>query len=133
MHTLFVYGTLLIDEVMNRVTGKTFPTFHAVLNNYARFRLKNAPYPGIIFKKDSYVDGRLLLNIDDASLHKIDLFEGDIYERIEVNISADNGEHHRSYAYMVRKKHAHLLTKEPWDEGEFLKNEIKGFLDDIEQ
>ena len=48
---VFVYGTLMEDEVVQSVLGRRFESLPAVLAGYRRVCLKQRVYPGIV--KDS--------------------------------------------------------------------------------
>jgi len=132
MEKLFVYGTLLFDQIMIRVCRKTFPSRKAILPDHARFRVRSAPYPAVIYRKGSSVDGIVYLDIDGVSLQILDAFEGAYYERISVDIISDKRETLASYAYRIKERYSHLLTDEPWDIGKFMSHEFTSFLDEID-
>jgi len=132
MKPLFVYGTLLFKEIMLRVAGKTFSASDAMLNDYIRFRVRNAPYPGIVFRKGSSVQGTLFHHIDAISLQKIDRYEGDLYERFEAYVMDNTGAPHHSYAYRIKDEFAYLVTEEAWSRERFLQNEIQRFMNELD-
>jgi gamma-glutamylcyclotransferase (GGCT)/AIG2-like uncharacterized protein YtfP len=86
---IFVYGTLLCDEVVKAVTGKTFSTVDYKLDHYQRFQIydNNKPrmYPGIIPVKDSSVMGKILLDVDEESFSKLCHFEDSEYVATKIN------------------------------------------------
>jgi gamma-glutamylcyclotransferase (GGCT)/AIG2-like uncharacterized protein YtfP len=57
---IFCYGTLQFPEVMEKVTGRQFPGTEAVLDNFARYRIKNAVYPGVIAEDGATTEGTRL-------------------------------------------------------------------------
>ena len=118
MRTLFAYGTLIFDEVMRQVTGRTFRGIDALLPGYARYRIKDAPYPGIIPCDGAVVKGKVYFDIDDKSLAMLDQYEGGLYEKITVQVRIDNGETCDAIAYKVKDTHKGMLTHELWAPGE---------------
>ncbi|RMJ24819.1 disease resistance protein Aig2, partial [Aspergillus sp. HF37] len=103
-HTLFVYGTLMVPEVLHRVLHNNQPPQHhhhppepkhpkpAILHNYQRRRVRYADYPGIIPSSSSSspstdaVLGALVYGLSDADLRALDAFEGIEYEKRVVRV-----------------------------------------------
>jgi gamma-glutamylcyclotransferase (GGCT)/AIG2-like uncharacterized protein YtfP len=79
---LFVYGTLKDPERVRTLTGRQFERIDATLSGFERV---NSPlgYPYILPKRGAIVHGVLLLNIDRASIVRLDAYEaeGDLYRR----------------------------------------------------
>lgn len=68
-------------------------TFHhdsvpALLENHARFHIKDLDYPGLVPRKDHSVNGILVRDITKEQLERLDMFEGDEYTRVEVRVLA---------------------------------------------
>ncbi|KAJ5146404.1 uncharacterized protein N7515_000968 [Penicillium bovifimosum] len=103
-HVLFFYGTLMSPQILHRVIhGRADPepwqkaTLHiqpAILHGYRRHRVRNADYPGItpIAETTSGTEnslatsvvGTLVSGLTDGDVHRLDMFEGDQYERMAV-------------------------------------------------
>ncbi len=128
MHRLFAYGTLVIEDVMRQVTGRTFRSRNALLRGFARYRIKDVHYPGIISCEDAAVKGKLYFGIDDISLARLDYFEGDLYEKITVRVTADDGCTYDACTYKVKDEHSRALSHEPWDPEEFKREHINLFI-----
>lgn len=128
-HTLFVYGTLQDGRVIRAVTGKVFPAEAAVLHGYCRYRVKDADYPGICPDASASVDGLLLHEIDDAALLALDAFEGEYYDRREVDVTVTSGLVHRCTCYVIHADWRHLLTAEAWTLEEFQRSGYQRFRD----
>lgn len=129
MH-LFTYGTLMFPEVWRIVVGQEFETRPATLPGYEIRRVKDAVYPGIIhsshlppspppFPRSSSVLGLVYFNIDPASLARLDRFEGDDYRRLEVEVTANEGQSLTADTYVIPPEHRHLLTNEIWTSEDF--------------
>ena len=99
--SVFVYGSLLFDEVVERLTGKLFQAEEASLADHARYAIQQegrvAKGPAIICEPGRVVKGRLLKDIDPDTLRIFDRFEfGDTdpsrYERVSVVVTLRYGE-----------------------------------------
>lgn len=130
MSTLFAYGTLLFDDIMMQVNGRTFRSGHALLQGYARYRIKGVCYPGIIPCAGAAVEGRLYFDVDDESFAKLDEFEDRIYEKITVRTQSDSGRMYDAYTYRIKDGSADFLSCEPWDPLEFQREHITLFVKD---
>ncbi len=127
-YSVFTYGSLLFPEIMTAVTARSFPSHPAFLARYARYRVRNASYPGIIPSPDASVTGCLYTGIDLSTLKKLDHFEGDLYERQTVEVHCDN-QLRSAQTYVVAPGQEHHLTKTPWDPDYFKENDYACFLD----
>ena len=101
VHSLFSYGTLQIPEVMKRVTGQYFPGIPGKLQDYARYKVKHAVYPGIIYSQASETRGLWCTGISHSTLEILDSFEGCLYEPGLHSIICDNGEIKEAWVYLV--------------------------------
>ncbi|KAH7674656.1 Gamma-glutamyl cyclotransferase-like protein [Dioscorea alata] len=87
-HNVFVYGSLLADEVV-RVLLKRVPLCsNATLIGFHRFSIKGRVYPAILPVENKKVTGKVLLGITDVELDVLDTFEDVEYERrtVEINL-----------------------------------------------
>lgn len=116
--TLFVYGTLLVDDVLREVTGRSFPAVPAVLPGYASYRLRGCLYPGIVAEPGARTPGLLLYGIDGASRRRIDGYESDGYERRAVIVHTARGPV-RTHAYVIPARARHLLSSRRWSRERF--------------
>jgi len=87
MH-LFVYWTLLFDEIVEKICGKIFKSIKWNLLWYKRYSVKGQMYPAIVMCNDCVVEGRILFDVDDESLKKIDEFEWDEYRKEIVRVKS---------------------------------------------
>src|SRR6186997_3021087 len=91
MH-VFTYGSLMIPEVWRIVVGREFRTVEGAVDGFSIFRVIDAPYPGIVADPASIVRGLVYLDVDPASIARLDTFEGDFYERQSLLINCRDGE-----------------------------------------
>jgi len=96
--TAFFYGTLMAPQVLHRVChGSTAPdnpiyashnlkATPAILHNFRRHKVRYADYPAILPVSRSTVRGTFVSGLTDADIWRLDLFEGDEYERRNVRV-----------------------------------------------
>ena len=84
--SLFVYGTLMSPNLINRVIGRVPKMVPAVLHNFHRYKIQDRPYPGIAEAKGSRVEGMFIESLDDEEFSKLDEYENIEYERIPVEV-----------------------------------------------
>jgi gamma-glutamylcyclotransferase (GGCT)/AIG2-like uncharacterized protein YtfP len=125
---LFTYGSLMIPSVMHAVTGRDFPHREATLRDFARFKVKGQSYPAIIYQRGTETGGIIYLDIDAPSLERLDEFEGDLYDRISVEVEAKGGGTLAAETYAIKSRRRHLLSSEPWDLEKFKQNHLQAFL-----
>lgn len=84
---LFVYGTLMDEELVYALTRKRFPRCQAELPDFARVVPPDG-YPYILPRTGARVQGLLLCGVDPASLAALDRYEdeGVLYHRRRVQV-----------------------------------------------
>ncbi|GBG68477.1 hypothetical protein CBR_g3022 [Chara braunii] len=86
VHNVFVYGTLLADELLmallNRVPESTF----GYIEDYHRHSVIGRPYPTAYRLPGGKIDGRLLLHLTKKELDILDWYEDDEYIRLWVDV-----------------------------------------------
>ena len=118
---VFTYGTLLLPDVMQAVTGQSFPSEEAVLYDYIRFQVRDKVYPGIIPARGARVTGRLYSGTDPLALLLLDRFEGDLYERRVVQVITATGTSLDAYAYVIAPMHRRSLSTQAWSVSRFVR------------
>lgn len=93
-HSLFIYGTLLDDEVLSKVLGHDCHSIQSVEAEapFMRvFKVAHVDYPCLLQGQDNDVaEGALLTGLSDDDIAKLDQFEGDNYQRVAIDIIAEN-------------------------------------------
>ena len=92
---LFVYGTLMDDALVARLTGRCFRRERATLRGYRKV-LPSGGYPYIVTDAESVVDGFVLRDVGVEALRAFDRYEdeGRLYQRTEVVIRVAGREEH---------------------------------------
>ncbi|XP_016726399.1 AIG2-like protein D isoform X2 [Gossypium hirsutum] len=86
-HNVFVYGSLLADDVVRVLLNRVPTSSAALLNGFHRFSIKGRVYPAILPVRNRHVSGRVLMGITDPELHILDEFEDVEYQRTRVEVS----------------------------------------------
>ena len=124
---LFCYGSLEFAEVMREVTGRSFAGEPATLDGFARYRVRDADYPGLVPESGARTVGTLFRALDAVALAALDRFEGALYERKTLDVRRRGG-NAAAQVYVVRESHRHTLSSEPWDKRAFARDRLAGFV-----
>ena len=117
---LFAYGTLMCAEIMAEVAGKRLPYTPAVLTGYRRFLVRGEQYPGVVDDPAGTVSGLVYHDIDATGWHRLDRFEGEMYQRRPVTVQLAGGGLAQVDCYVIRSAFLHRLTRTEWDYTAFL-------------
>ncbi len=144
-HSVFVYGTLLFPEVtagLGIVSAEdgsdesvAVLSSDAVLHGYERFKVqlrKEANFPAIVSANDKSVSGRLLQQVTDESLHRMDAFEGitdSYYSRELVTVAIEEGEV-EAWTYVCGDRLRSYLDG-TWDAEQFRQSELEWYLANV--
>ncbi|KAG2655945.1 AIG2-like protein D [Panicum virgatum] len=128
-HSVFVYGTLMAEEVVRVLLGRAPPSSPALLPGHRRFSLRGRVYPAILPVPDHAVSGKVFRGLTDRELHVFDLFEDEEYVKKTVEVSlADTSEKSLAYAYIWGNEGDPDLYGE-WDYEEWRKVHLKDYLE----
>jgi len=125
---IFVYGSLIIPQVMRRVTGRSFSSEEAFLRGYAQFRLKDEADAALIPFPDKETDGVVYYDVDEETAGRLDAFAGARFERIEVNVETEGRAWVEAQTHILRRAQRKRLATEPWDELKFRSRDMDAFL-----
>ncbi len=117
---LFAYGTLQFPAIIAAVTGRTLTGTPAVLDGYARFGIRDEPFPGIIPSEPHQVEGVLYTDVTPAERRRVDIFEGEPYHRETVTVRLpEDGTRIEAITYVIRPRWRTILSPSGWDPDEF--------------
>uniref|UniRef100_A0A0D6R6Z4 Putative gamma-glutamylcyclotransferase n=1 Tax=Araucaria cunninghamii TaxID=56994 RepID=A0A0D6R6Z4_ARACU len=80
-HNVFVYGTLMADEVVNVLLNRVPPCSPAVLQGYRRHSIRGRVYPAIVPAENNSVNGKVIRDLTDYEMDLFDEFEDVEYVR----------------------------------------------------
>ncbi|WVZ78623.1 hypothetical protein U9M48_026305 [Paspalum notatum var. saurae] len=136
-HNVFVYGSLMADEVVRAILKRVPLAVPAILQDYLdlrfhsicrhRFNIKGRIYPAILPAESKKVAGLVITGITDEELQVLDAFEPE-YTRTRVEASlTDSSEKMLVDAYVWSDAEDPDLYGE-WDFEEWKKLHLKDFL-----
>lgn len=132
-NNVFVYGSLLADEVVKVLLHRVPRNLPATVRGYQRFSIKQRRYPATIKTLDNqHVDGRVLFDLTKAELDTLDVFEDDDYYRDIVSADLQDGSHVDAAIYVWQDKYRDLLQGE-WDYEHFRREHLASFLSMTEE
>ena len=127
---LFVCGVLVLPEVMQNVTGRTFRVEGASLHGYAQLGIEHDAQAALLPFPDCATEGVVCYDLDEAAVASIDAFHGRVFERVEVTVEAESGKWVEAESYVVRLSKKKLLhAGRSWSGYEFRKKHLKQFLE----
>jgi gamma-glutamylcyclotransferase (GGCT)/AIG2-like uncharacterized protein YtfP len=137
MKDIFVYGTLLNDEVLENILGHIPTKCSAQLHGYKRVKVLGEKYPAILPDENSKVDGVILIELSATDLKYLDEYEGMHYERQSVLVSAvtsvSGDLNQPCTTYVFRPEYYNLLASEAWSNESFRENHLQRFLREIKE
>jgi gamma-glutamylcyclotransferase (GGCT)/AIG2-like uncharacterized protein YtfP len=127
-HAIFTYGTLIYQEILAAIAGKTFMAVPASLDDFVRYRVRGRVFPGILQQRGASVDGVVYLGLSKVQLQRLDRYESDFYRRQLVRVQLDNGRQLLAWTYVVPEEKKSVLSREAWDETIFLQQHYPRYL-----
>ena len=92
---LFVYGSMLDEDVLEVVLGRRLPAVSrlaARLAGYVRVRLPDETYPVLAPKPGGLVHGAVLSDLGSNDFERVRFFESDEYEFASCLVELESGE-----------------------------------------
>jgi ABC-type amino acid transport substrate-binding protein/gamma-glutamylcyclotransferase (GGCT)/AIG2-like uncharacterized protein YtfP len=124
---LFVYGSLMFDEVWHRLVTLPFERKPARLSGYRRLKIKDQDYPAVV-RGVGTVRGTVCLGLDEETMRRLDAFEAGCYRRVSGVVIDKTGTEILADFFAIKESHLHLVEDEPWDEGEFARDGLARFV-----
>ena len=128
---LFVYGTLIFDEILSKILGKRHISVPGLLEHYKIRKFYNAEYPGIIPDITSSVLGKIILDITEQDVSILDAYEGIMYKRTTLKIKTSSKEYY-CQVYVVDDSYKKRLTEEPWCPLDFRNNSLNNYIKNLD-
>lgn len=124
----FTYGSLMWADIMARVCGHEFASGPASLAGHARHPVRGQDYPGLLAAPGGVVPGRLYRDVDAAAWARLDAFEGEQYERVDVTVALPDGSALPAQVYRFRAEFAQRLLPGDWDAEAFAREGRERFI-----
>lgn len=132
-YSVFTYGSLMVPEVMEGVTGSSYPSLTGVALNCDRRKLRSKTYPGMLRLEGAATEGIVYQNISALAMKHLDNFEGKLYTRELIDVEVDNHGTMSCHPYLISQNYIHLITVEPWHFDEFRALHLPAFLSEFSQ
>ncbi len=120
MINLFTYGSLMCSDIMIKVSGCHADFSPARLNNFFRSNIRDREYPGITPRSGAMVTGVLYHNLSFEAIQRLDVFEGELYQRQFVEVVTERHGILKVMTYVIKHQYRNLLTDEEWSFNYFL-------------
>ncbi len=131
MSHVFTYGSLMFPQVWNRVVRGKYNAQRVALKGFERKCVKGEEYPVIHPALDSWalVQGVLYRDIGEDDLQRLDIFEGEYYQRRTGMVISEGGYEEPAQVYAVHRDFTHIIDDRPWDVEHFKEHGIRRFLE----
>ncbi|MBF0353020.1 MAG: gamma-glutamylcyclotransferase [SAR324 cluster bacterium] len=119
----------MYPQIWNRVTRSTHKGVSAILKGYGIYRVHGEVYPGVILTQpQDQVEGILYRDVSEIELSRLDAFEGEMYERVQVMVELPPECHlQESFVYRIHPDFRNELTRDPWTSIWFEQHGLKLF------
>ena len=124
---VFVYGSLLVPEVVRAVLGRTPTAVPAVLQGYRRCSLRGPAFPALLRAPGHSTVGAVI-ELAPAELRRLDRYEDDFYVRRPVAVGLDDGGMVRAQTYLLSARHRRLAGTRAWSPGTFASRHARRLL-----
>lgn len=125
MARVFAYGTLQHPPLLEQLLGRCPALRPATLAGWRAAPLRGREYPGLVLGAGP-TRGHVF-EVAGAELSVLDRFEGSQYDRVEVQVQADD-EVIAAWAWRLRDEHAELAGDGEWDLDRFVAHDADAFL-----
>ena len=130
MPHLFCYGSLMFTPVWSRVVEGAYECTKARVRGFQRRGVEGKSYPCLIpGSQEDVVTGLLYFHINAADLARVDIFEGDLYDRQTVTCGDVDDQCYGAEAYVLKTRHRSVVTSTEWDETWFATEGLAQFFD----
>ena len=121
---LFVYGTLLLDDVVNTLLGRIPHYQHAVAPGWQVVCLPQRVYPGLV-PGSGEAAGKIFTDLTDSEWTTLDAFEDCVYTLATVRVLLPSKTESDALSYVWRGEH----IDQPWSTTDFGRDELTNYLD----
>ena len=127
---LFIYGTLLDEDVRDAVLGHAMPQQNitpAIAPDYAIYTVAGASYPCLLPAAGEQAEGAAVSGLTEEDFHRLDQFEGENYKRVPVmvHLAGDSSQAITAQYYQPNQS---LKTNGRWSLSDWKITEKQNFL-----
>ncbi len=113
---IFTYGSLMFDEIWQRVTAGAYTKLPATAHGVKRTCIRGDCYPvAVPCQTARALSGLLYLNVTETDIVALDGFEGDYYLRSSWRVrSALGNRWYKADIYLLHPRFRKLASIRPW-------------------
>ncbi len=128
MH-LFAYGSLMFEEVWSRLARGSYVKRSARLHGFSRRKVRDDVFPVVFRSHDAdWVDGVVYLNVTADDIVKLDVFEGELYDRQQHTVVVEQQEKAVAAVYVLKDDYCYMTDEAMWDPAWFAREGLVMFL-----
>jgi len=129
---LFIYGTLQFTAMMRAVLGRELALRPATLTGYARYAIRRRVFPAAIPRTGGAIHGYLAPEVTEATLERVDDYEGPPFHREPVKVHDDEaGRELSAIVYVLRQRYHCLLLDRAWDPDPFRRRWLNAYAEEF--
>lgn len=110
----------MCSDIMFKVAGHQLEFTSANLSNFFRSKIRNRDYPGIIAQPGALVPGVLYFCLSKEAIRRLDVFEGEMYQRQDVEVITEKDDSASAMTYVIKPQYKELLDNKEWSFTDFL-------------
>ena len=130
---IFTYGSLMFSPVWDRVVAGNYLAASAVLHGYARRAVIDEDYPvAFASRPEDSICGIVYYDVEPDDVHRLDIFEGDYYQRVSVDLELPQLRVITADVYVVKQRYQRIISDQYWDPEDFQMNALAKFLADYD-
>lgn len=119
---VFTYGSLMFKDIWQDVTRENNEQLAATILGFSRVFIEGDVYP--VLKPTSPTEsltGVMYTNVSHAAIKRLDVFEGEYYQRIKAKVKLENTtESHEAEVFVLKSKFQHLASSRNWSPDVFV-------------
>jgi gamma-glutamylcyclotransferase (GGCT)/AIG2-like uncharacterized protein YtfP len=130
---IFTYGSLMFSPVWDRIVAGNYLASSAELHGYARRAVMDEDYPvAFAARPEDSINGIVYYDVEPDDVRRLDLFEGDYYQRVSVDLELPQLGTITADVYVVRQSYQRIISDQLWDPVDFQQNALSKFLADYD-
>ena len=133
-NTIFIYGTLLDNDILRLVLGRELPVdqrIEATLAGYAKYTYPGDSFPILQPQLDAQSNGAVLLDLTAEDLDRMHFYEGDEYGFAQITVTLKDGQ--ICQAHYNKASDEELVSHQTWSLNHWQSTEKALFLDYTER
>jgi gamma-glutamylcyclotransferase (GGCT)/AIG2-like uncharacterized protein YtfP len=125
---LFVYGTLMFDQILQILLGRVPLAEAARAIGWQRRLMKVGPYPTLVPKDGASVVGRILIDLSTEERLLLDVYEnGEIYRPFEITLETG------TTAWTYGSRDPAMVEQKEWTLSWFREEHLDQYVGDVER